>query len=126
LTEEIVMGSKLQTINRAFLAHSAAMLLACVLVGSNAFADEQLRSETVKFEDLNVGTPAGVEALYRRIHSAAVRVCSPAGGWVGQIGAAACTKDAESKAVEKVNLPSLTAFYRMKTGDHRETITAKR
>jgi UrcA family protein len=39
-----------------------------------------VRSETVKFQDLNVGTPAGVEALYGRIHSAAVRVCSPSGG----------------------------------------------
>jgi UrcA family protein len=120
------MGSKLHTINRAFLAHSTAMLLACVLVGSNALADEQVRSETVKFQDLNVGTPAGVEAIYRRIHSAAARVCSPPGGWVHQLGAAACTKDAEARAIEKVNLPSLTAFYRAKTGDRRETITAKR
>jgi UrcA family protein len=120
------MGSKLQTINGTFLAHFTAMLLACVLVASNALADEQVRSETVKFQDLNVGTTAGVEALYRRIHSAAVRVCSPPGGWVQQLGAAACTKDAEARAIEKVNLPLLTAFYRTKTGDHRETITAKR
>jgi UrcA family protein len=120
------MGSKLQTVNRAFLAHSIAMLLACVLVASNAFADEQVRTETVKFQDLNLDTPAGVAALYSRIHSAAVRVCSPQGGWREQLGAAACTKDAEAKAIDKVNRPSLTAFYRMKTGDHTETITAKR
>jgi len=120
------MASKLQTINRAFLAHSTAMLLACVLVASNALAAEQVRTETVKFQDLNVGTPAGVEALYRRIHSAAVRVCSPPGGWLEQLGAAACAKDAEAKAIEKVNLPLLTAFYAMKTGGHRETTTAKR
>jgi UrcA family protein len=32
-------------------------------------------SITVKFADLNLQTPAGVEALYKRIHSAATQVC---------------------------------------------------
>ena len=120
------MNSKLQTVNRAFIVHSTAILLACVLVASNALADEQVRSETVKFQDLNVGTPAGAEALYSRIHSAAVRVCSPSGEWLEEVGAAACAKDAEAKAIKKVDVPFLTAFYQMKTGTYRETITAKR
>jgi UrcA family protein len=73
-----------------------------------------------------VGTPAGVEALYSRIHSAAKRVCSGHGNWLYQLGEAVCTKDAEARAIAKVNLPLLTAYYRMKTGDNRETITASR
>jgi UrcA family protein len=120
------MNLKLQTAHKAFLAHSAAILLACAIIASNAFADEQLRTETVKFQDLNVGTPAGAEALYSRIHSAAVRVCSPSGEWLEEVGAAACAKDAEAKAIKKVDVPFLTAFYQMKTGTYRETITAKR
>jgi len=120
------MNSKHQTVNRAFIAHSTAILLACVLVASNALAGEQARSETVKFQDLNVGTPAGVEALYGRIHSAAVRVCSPSGGRLEEIGADACAKDAEAKAIKKVQLPLLTAFYQMKTGAYKETSTANR
>ena len=72
---------RLKITNRAFVAHSTAMLLAGVLVVSNAAAAEQFRAETVKYQDLNVATPAGVEALYRRIHFAARRVCSPGIGW---------------------------------------------
>ena len=120
------MNSKLQIVQKTFLVQSAAILLACVLVASNALADEQVRSETVKFQDLNVGTPAGAEALYSRIHSAAVRVCSPSGGRLEEIGAAECVKDSEAKAIKKAGLPLLTAFYQMKTGTYRETVTAER
>src|SRR5262249_13829101 len=104
---------RLKITNRAFVAHSTAMLLAGVLVVCNAAAAEQFRAETVKYQDLNVATPAGVEALYRRIHFAARRVCSP-GNWLEELGATACAKDAEARAIQKVNLPSLTAYYRMK------------
>jgi UrcA family protein len=113
-----------QTINRAFLAHSAAMLLACVLVASNALADEQVRSETVKFQDLNVSSPAGVETLYSRIHSAARRVCTPPEGWPAQLGASTCVRESEARAIAKVNLPLLTAYYEKKTGDRTQTIAA--
>jgi UrcA family protein len=120
------MNSSVKTINKAFLAYSTAMVLSCVLVASSAFAADQVRSETVKFGDLNVGTPAGAEALYVRIHSAAKRVCSQPGD-VWQINlASSCIKSSEAKAIEKVNLPLLTAYYRMKTGGHKETFTANR
>ena len=98
------MSSNVRTINRGFLPYSTAMLVACVLVGSNAIADEPLRSETVKFQDLNVGTPAGVEALYGRIHSAAKRVCSQTDP-VLQSAEGACARKAEAGAIAKVNLP---------------------
>jgi UrcA family protein len=119
------MSSNLQTSSRAFLAYSSAILLACVLVTSNAAADEQVRTETVKFQDLNVATHAGVEALYSRIHSASKRVCSESDP-VMQAAVIACTRNADAKAIEKVNLPLLTAYYRMKNGDHNEAIVAKR
>ena len=118
------MGSNLHIINRPFVAYCAAILLTSVLGVSNALADEQLRTETVKFQDLNVTTAAGVETLYHRIHSAARRVCAPPAGWPQLVGSVACAKDAEARAIAKVNLPSLTAYYRTKTGDRTQTIAA--
>ena len=118
------MSSNLQIINRPFVAYCTAILLASVLVVPNALADEQLRTETVKFQDLNVGSPAGAEALYRRIHSAAKRVCASPPGWPEQVSAAICAKDAEARAIAKVNVPLLTAYYRTKTGDRTQTIAA--
>src|SRR5689334_5548476 len=73
---------------------STAMLVTCVLVVSNSPADEPVRSETVKFQDPNVSTPAGVEALYSRIHSAAKRVCVQTDP-VLQAAAIACARTAE-------------------------------
>ena len=120
------MNSSVKTINKAFFVCSTAMLLASVLVVSSAFADDQVRSETVKFQDLNAGTPAGAEALYFRIHSAAKRVCSRPGDVWEMILASTCIKDAEATAIQKVNLPILTAYYEGTTGRHTEALTAKR
>jgi UrcA family protein len=118
------MNSNVQTINKAFLAYAAAVLLASVLVVSKASAGEELRSETVKFQDLNVSTPVGAEALYNRIHAAAKRVCTQPGAWPPAV--IACVKNAEATAIGKVNQPLLTAFYRAKTGDQTGSLTAKR
>jgi UrcA family protein len=119
------MNSSVKIINKALLAYSTAMLLSCVLVASSASAADQVRSETVKFQDLNVATPAGAAALYVRIHSAAKRVCFEPGEW-GQTREYACVKDAEARAIQKVNLPMLTAYYGTKTGGQKEALTAKR
>ena len=43
------MSANVQTTNRACSAYSTAMLLACVLVVSNAFADEQFRPRLSSF-----------------------------------------------------------------------------
>jgi UrcA family protein len=119
------MNTNVQTINKAaILAYAAATLLACVLVASRASADEQLRSETVKFQDLNLSTPAGAEALYNRIHAAARHVCADPFGW--QPTVIACVKKAEGTAIGKVNQPLLTSYYRTKTGDRTGPLTANR
>jgi UrcA family protein len=97
------------------VAGAAAMLLGCVFVVSSASAgepDAQVRTEDIKFQDLNLDTTAGVEALYQRIHSAAQRVCADSGE--PKLGAASasekCTKGAASRAIEEINLPALTVF----------------
>jgi UrcA family protein len=103
------------------------MLLACVWAVSTAFAGEQVRSETVKFSDLNVNTSEGVQALYGRIHAAAWRVCSTTStDPLYQRAALDCTRGSVAKAVETVNLPQLTAFYRMKNGDRTQPLSANR
>jgi|ERR1017187_2056318 UrcA family protein len=118
------MNSNAQTANRIALVVPTAMLLACAWVASSAFADEP-RTEVVKFQDLNVNTPAGVQALYGRIHSAAKRVCSESDP-ILKIGAAACAKKAEADAIQSARLPQLTAFYKMKMGDHAPLLSASR
>jgi UrcA family protein len=120
------MSPKFQSPNRAFLAHCAAALLACAFIASNALADEQAPSETVKYPDLNVSSPAGVEALYVRIHLAAKRVCAPIEGWRAPFGSIVCARDAEARAIAQVNLPSLTAYYQKKMGDRTQRIAANR
>ena len=116
------MNSRVKTHNGPFLAGSTAMLLVCVLVGSNAFAAEQSRSETVKFADLKVDTSAGVAELYRRINSAARRVClydasdvQSSRIWQN------CVRPTVDSAVAKVNNPLLTALH---TGRNPSPATA--
>jgi UrcA family protein len=118
------MKSNVKTVNRPILGYAAAMWLACGLVASNAHAGDEVRTETVKFADLNLSSPQGVEAVYRRIHAAAWRVCDqPAGE---EAAVRACMRKAESEAIGKVNVPLLTAFYQKKTGSLPQTITANR
>ena len=109
------------------LALATAMLLTCVWGASGAFADEELRSEKVKFQDLNVNTQEGVQALYSRIHRAAKHVCSDSDP-VLRSAAGACARAAEGNAIAKLNLPQLTAYYQVKTktGGHTQPLVAAR
>jgi len=59
------MSSNLKTMGRIPLVFTIALLLTCA-AASTARADGQPRSETVKFSDLNVNSPSGVEALFGR------------------------------------------------------------
>jgi len=117
------MSSNVKSIDRSVLGYTAALWLACSLVAFNAHADE-VRSETVKFADLNLGTQAGVEALYGRIHAAARRVCEQPAGEGEAVRP--CMAKAESAAISKVNAPLLTAFYQKKSGTQPQTIIAGR
>jgi UrcA family protein len=117
------MNSIVKTETLGVRGCATAMLLACVLVAFNAHAGD-VRSETVKFADLNLSTPSGVDALYRRIHAAARRVCEqPAGE---ETAARSCMLKAEGDAVSKVNIPLLTSLYQKKTGTQPVPIIASR
>ena len=117
------MKANVTAVNRSTVACASAMWLACVLLVSNAHAGD-MRSETVKFGDLDLSTQSGVEALYRRIHAAALRVCDqPAGE---QAAVRGCLTKAEKSAIGQVDIPLLTAFYQNKTGTPPQTIAANR
>jgi UrcA family protein len=117
------MKSNVRAVNHSTVGYTAAMCLACALIAFSAHADD-VRSETVKFGDLNLTTQAGVEALYGRIHAAARRVCEPPAGELA--GVSRCMTKAESGAIGQVNIPLLSAFYQKKTGTSPQTITANR
>ena len=118
------MNANLKTANRPALVLSTAVLLTCAWLGSSVLADEPVRSETVKFKDLNLNTPEGVKVLYSRIHRAAEDVCSER-DWIFQPAAATCAHKAEARAIAKVGLPQLSAYYRAKTGDQTQLIVGR-
>jgi UrcA family protein len=118
------MNSTVMSYDRSTFGYAAAACLMCVLLSFNVHAADQVRSETVKFADLNLGSPAGVEALYARIHAAARRVCDQPNGAMWDY--TACVTKAQSDAVAKVNLPLLTELFEKKTGNHPQTIIANR
>jgi UrcA family protein len=83
-------------------------------VGS-VFAGE--RSVVVKFQDLNLGTPAGAAALYGRIHAAAQNVCESVDQTLVNFAPdKRCVRETEANTIAKVNSPALTAYYQRKTG----------
>jgi UrcA family protein len=118
------MSSNVKTTSRSPIALTAAILLAFGVV-SRAEANEQVRSETVRFGDLNVGTPSGAQALYDRIHAAAKRVCSDSDP-IQRLASDACARKAEASAIGKLSLPQLTALYQTKTGGQTPPLIAHR
>lgn len=116
------MNIKTRALARSRVAFPVAVLLACGCSILAASAEE-VRTETVNFKDLSLETPAGVQALYSRIHAAAQRVCSESDP-VQRAGAQACARHAESRAVESVNIPQLTAYFRAKTGQQPTLLAA--
>jgi UrcA family protein len=97
---------------------TAAIMLTSVIMVGSVFAADAVPSEVVKFPELNLNSPAGVATLYKRIHSAALRVCSAGStdALSRQHAYKECAQDAETRAVSKVNAPALTAYYQQKTG----------
>jgi UrcA family protein len=99
---------------------SAATALICLLPAANAStaSPAEVHKETVKFQDLNLQTPAGAETLYKRIHAAAQHVCDTHGD--RSMSAAShereCIAQAEARAVTQVNAPALSAYYSKKLG----------
>jgi UrcA family protein len=83
----------------------------------------ELPSVTVRYADLNLNTPAGVEELYARLRAAARQVCN-----VGDARALAdvaaskeCYRQVLGAAVDYVRLPTLGALHRAESS--RRTVS---
>jgi UrcA family protein len=91
--------------------------LAVSFSGLSAAADsEPLRTSIVKYEDLNVSSPQGADALYHRIQRAAVNVCWIAtdNHFYNKIVVSKCVHKAVADAVTKINNPALFDAYNAK------------
>ncbi len=55
---------------------ACGLALAASLPAAALAAEPEVKSEVVRFDDLNLASPAGIATLERRITSAARRVCS--------------------------------------------------
>jgi UrcA family protein len=85
---------------------------------SNAADDTAPPQVIVKFADLDVSTSQGAVALYGRIHSAAVDVCSRMYVFeqAYRLHKDACLQKVIGDAVIKVNRPALSAVFASKFG----------
>jgi UrcA family protein len=118
-----------KTESTIFAAFSAAVIFTCMFVVATAFAavpSDEVPSETVKFQDLNVASPAGVAALYGRIHRAAQHVCAVQDSreLANVQRANACAAQAEARAVAQLNIAALTAYVQTKNGRQPAALTA--
>ena len=94
----------------------ALLVLASAAAGANPSGADEVRSEKVKFADLNLNTLAGASVLYSRIEHAAQRVCITGSDPFHPGSSTSCRKTAIAAAVAKVNSPWLTAIHSSKTG----------
>ena len=87
------------------------------------------REESVGYEDLNLSSPAGVRALYRRIDVAAKKVCAPLPdirNAVMREDWEACYEGALDRAVGSAGIPALNRYHLVQTGrigEQRQLVT---
>ena len=100
------------------LARIAAALSACLIIGVSATAHaassvDPAPSVRVTYNDLNLATEQGSQALYGRIVAAARQVCpsSDIRNLAELAAQRACESKAVAQAVQQVNSPKLAATY---------------
>jgi UrcA family protein len=120
------MNTKLKSFSTSFDTAAAAAILFGILATGSAILGESLQArQTIKFQDSNLTTPAGVATLYSDIQSAAQRVCT-----AGQMHLTrsdqvnTCAQGAEARAVKKANVEALTAYAQMESKAPVATLAA--
>jgi UrcA family protein len=107
------MRSKTQKLLLSILAITASSLASA----DASTVSVNVKTETVRYDDLRLISTVGAAVLYGRLKGAAERVC---GGPMDSAQIAeqkryrACVDDALMKAVAEVNHPILTQFYELK------------
>ena len=103
---------------RGLIAAAVLGALAAGFAGVSAAADNsEVRSETVHYADLNLSSPQGAAALYRRIKWAAQDVCGWSDDLLERLNAQRCVDKAIADAVTRVGRVELTAIY---NANHRQ------
>ena len=101
---------------RTLLASAILSALALSFATVSRADDTTVPQVIVKFGDLDVSTSQGAAALYRRIHGAAVNVCSRM--YVDKLAykwhESTCLQKVIGDAVIKVNRPTLSAVFASK------------
>lgn len=92
-----------------------------------ALAQDEPRTCRIHFDDLNLNTNAGTEALYRRIDGAAQVVCQDLEGRELERRRQHdhCQANAISDAVARIHHPHLTAYYSARNGGKAPVITSQ-
>jgi UrcA family protein len=106
-------------------AAAMAILFSIFATGGAIVSESVAAHQTIKFEDSNLSTPAGVAALYASIQSAAVNVCTaelPRTTRVDQVDR--CTHEATARAVRGVNVDALTAYFQSDRGQASATFAS--
>jgi UrcA family protein len=108
-------------INAIIAKSIVAISLAATLTGFSVSARAvtsavKVRSVTVRYAELDLAKPQGVEALYMRIGGAARRVCRADSSLRlrDRVNSSSCYQDAIGRAIEQVSLPALTDLHRVK------------
>jgi len=106
-------ASKLTTFRRSLAVAGAFAALTVTAVSFAAPSSDNVPTVTVRYDDLNLATAAGVDTLYRRISSAAREVCPDMYSRDLKIVAASahCRADAVAQAVHAVNNPQLALVH---------------
>jgi UrcA family protein len=99
---------------RILLAGISALALAAAFWIGEAHADAyELRQVKVRFDELDLSKPAGAEALYRRLQSAAAKVCDSKSFLYKNRRDHTCYQTALTNAVVQVNSPLLSQIHGM-------------
>jgi UrcA family protein len=97
------------------------------LLCGNAIAGDATQERVVKYADLNLSNPAGVQTLYRRINAAARAVCGRYDTLsIYRDKVNECTAKAIDDAVTSVNNNNLSAYHAQKLGKNGEPKVAAR
>jgi UrcA family protein len=98
----------------------SALSLACAVANADTPQLVGPTLQLVRFNDLNLDQPRDVARLFRRIGSAAERVCgtsSFAGHYNKTAAYELCYKDTVASAVAHIDKPSVTGFFQQRSSD---------
>ena len=99
------------SVSKSLAVLAALSVLAVGSAASAQGAGGESVSVKVKFADLNVSSEAGAKALLRRIRSAAREACGlPDVSLAGSAHWVDCINDATDQAVDKLDVPMVSAM----------------